>query len=88
MPYSDYFGDYYFDGDDSIWDEEELDECDDEYDDEQDYDEYNELREAEIRHSHPLKSCKELMEEYGIEFGNLSRDENGVYNFSLIFKEV
>ena len=64
--------------------EENLDYCDDE--EEEDECE-EEIPEAEIRPSRPLKSCREIMQEYGIEIASFNR-EDAEYTFSLNLKGV
>ena len=66
--------------------EEEEEELEDNYEEEEDECE-EEIPEAEIRPSRPLKSCREIMQEYGIEIASFNR-EDAEYTFSLNLKGV
>ena len=58
------------------------------YDDEEEEDVCEEeIAEAEIRPTRPLKSCREIMEEYGMTIASLNR-EDAEYTFSLTLKGV
>lgn len=68
-------------------DEEEEEELED-YDDEEEEDVCEEeIPEAEIRPSRLLKSCREIMQEYGIEIASMNR-EDSEYTFALNLKGV
>ena len=68
-------------------DREEEEEELDYYDDDEEEECEEEIPEAEIRPSRPLKSCREIMKEYGIEIASFNR-EDAEYTFSLTMKGV
>jgi hypothetical protein len=70
------------------WEEDEEEEEDlDYYDDEEEEECEEEMAEAEIRPTRPLKSCREIMEEYGMTIASFNR-EDAEYTFSLNLKGV